>query len=204
MRVRGALAMILGATVLALWSCADEDLDTAGSKGRVVQTATPYAVLPAATIVSVAAPPTPPPTATPRPTATPERVTYKVAAGDTPGSIATKFDISTSELLRANNITNPSGLQIGQELIIPGVAPTPTPAPGATATATPKSTATATPATTATPAGTQVYIVKSGDTAIDIATTFGITVGQLAAANNTTEAALRNLQIGQRLTIPAR
>ncbi len=39
-------------------------------------------------------------------------------------------------------------------------------------------------------------------TATDIAKLFGITVARLAAANNVTEADLRNLQIGQRLTIP--
>ena len=132
-------------------------------------------------------------------------------------STAPRESPAVQPLLRVNNITNPSSLQIGQELIIPGALPTPTPAGGTpTATATPKSTATATPTATATatpkstatatgtPTGTQVYVVVAGDTAIDIASTFGITVAQLAAANNTTEAALRNLQIGQRLTIPAR
>jgi LysM repeat protein len=44
--------------------------------------------------------------------------------------------------------------------------------------------------------------VKAGDTAIEIAASFGVTVARLAAANGTTEAGLRNLQIGQRLTIP--
>jgi len=47
-------------------------------------------------------------------------------------------------------------------------------------------------------------VVQAGDTAIDIAARFGITVAQLAAANNTTQAALGSLQIGQRLTIPPR
>ncbi|MSP21702.1 MAG: LysM peptidoglycan-binding domain-containing protein [Dehalococcoidia bacterium] len=215
MRLRGGFAIILGVMSLTLWSCRDENGASTSAPG-VVASATPYAVLPAATIVAVVPPPPPPPAPTPRPTPTPERVTYKVAAGDIPGSIAAKFDISTSELLRANNITNSSGLQIGQELIIPGVTPTPGGAPAATATpkstataaptATPKSAATATPTSTptTTPGGTQVYIVVAGDTAIDIASKFGITVAQLAAANSTTEAALRNLQIGQRLTMPVR
>lgn len=201
MLLRGGLAVVLGAASLLLWSCSDEDLDpTKGAAPGVVTTATPYAVLPPATIVAVVPPPTAPPTATPRPTATPTpapaRVTYRLAAGDNPSSVAARFGISTAELLRANNITNPSSLQIGQELVIPGA--TPTPAAG-TPTATPSSAAT--PA--APPAGSEVYVVKSGDTAIDIASAFGITVAQLAAANNTTETALRSLQIGQRLTIPA-
>jgi LysM repeat protein len=44
--------------------------------------------------------------------------------------------------------------------------------------------------------------VKSGDTASAIAADLGITVRDLAAANNLTEADLRNLRIGQELRIP--
>jgi LysM repeat protein len=204
--------VVLAVASLTLWSCSDDaaDPDVSGATG-VVTTATPYAVLPAATIVAVQAPPTVPPTPTPRPattTPTPERVTYRVVAGDNPSSIGARFGVSPNELLRVNNLTNASGLQIGQVLVIPVVATpaaTATPTPSATPQSTPVPTVTpsATPTSTATPPpGSQVYMVQSGDTALGIAFQFDVTMAQLAAANNTTEAGLRTIQIGQRLIIP--
>lgn len=44
---------------------------------------------------------------------------YVVAKGDNPYSIAKKFKISYSELLKINHIDDPKLLQIGQKLIIP-------------------------------------------------------------------------------------
>lgn len=195
---------------VSMWAVACAGSDPAGAPS-VVPTASPYAVLPAATIVAKAPPPTAPPTLTPRPSPTPEveQVTYRIVAGDNPGSIAARFDISTAELLKANNITNPSTLQIGQTLVIP-VTPTPRPTPSAgpppAATATPRGSATATQTATPTatrPPGTQTYAVKSGDTASGIASSYAITVAELATLNSTSEAALRNLQIGQQLVVPA-
>jgi LysM repeat protein len=60
--------------------------------------------------------------ATATPTTTDEGV-YVVQEGDYPSSIAEKFDISVEELMEANDITDPTSLVVGQELIIP----TPTP-----------------------------------------------------------------------------
>lgn len=45
--------------------------------------------------------------------------TYVVKAGDNPGSIARQFGVSAAAVEQANNITNPSSLQIGQTLVIP-------------------------------------------------------------------------------------
>ena len=45
--------------------------------------------------------------------------TYTVAKGDNPYSIAKKMKISYNELIKANNIQDPTKLQIGQKLIIP-------------------------------------------------------------------------------------
>lgn len=45
--------------------------------------------------------------------------TYTVAKGDNPYSIAKKMKISYNELIKANNIKDPTKLQIGQKLIIP-------------------------------------------------------------------------------------
>nr|WP_236556952.1 peptidoglycan DD-metalloendopeptidase family protein [Calothrix sp. PCC 7507] len=48
-----------------------------------------------------------------------EPVAYEVKPGDTLAAIASRYGISVSELVRANNLTNPDQLQISQKLIIP-------------------------------------------------------------------------------------
>ncbi len=45
--------------------------------------------------------------------------TYVVVKGDNPVSIARKYKVSESELLKVNNIDDPRKLQIGQKLVIP-------------------------------------------------------------------------------------
>ena len=52
---------------------------------------------------------------------------YIVQEGDIPVTIAEQFGITAEELLEANGITDPTSLQIGQELIIPSPSPDPTP-----------------------------------------------------------------------------
>lgn len=89
---------------------------------------------PAATAVAVA-----PKAAAPEPVAeaskSPEPITaaangsttYVVKKGDNPYSLAHRFHVSYSELLKINNITDPKKLQIGQKLIIPPPKTTKTP-----------------------------------------------------------------------------
>jgi LysM repeat protein len=60
----------------------------------------------------------------------------------------------------------------------------------------------ATPIATATPDVPATYVVKSGDTGLEIAARFGITLEALAQANNVTTVQLNSLQIGQQLRIP--
>lgn len=61
-----------------------------------------------------------PRTSTPRPrgTATPTPVKYKVRTGDTLASIAKKFGVTTSDLIRVNGLKSDS-LTLGQTLVIP-------------------------------------------------------------------------------------
>lgn len=66
-------------------------------------------------------------------------VVYSVVAGDTVATIARRFGVTVEEILRANNITDSTRLQINQQLIIPGAreaTPPPLP-PAATPTVTP-------------------------------------------------------------------
>ena len=44
---------------------------------------------------------------------------YTVVKGDNPYKIAKKFKITPEELMKANNITDPKKIQIGQKLKIP-------------------------------------------------------------------------------------
>lgn len=50
-----------------------------------------------------------------------EYPTYIVQAGDTLGSIARSFGVSTEEIQTLNNLTDPNALAIGQQLLIPGL-----------------------------------------------------------------------------------
>lgn len=55
-------------------------------------------------------------------------VYYTVRPGDTLIGIAYRFGVNCWDIVRANNIANPSYIYVGQRLFIPGVvAPTPTP-----------------------------------------------------------------------------
>ena len=57
-------------------------------------------------------------------------VYYTVRPGDTLLGIAYRFGVNYWDIVRANNISNPSHIYAGQRLFIPGaVAPTPTPTP---------------------------------------------------------------------------
>jgi len=82
-------------------------------------------------------------------------VKHTVASGESLGIIARKYQISVGELAAANNITDPSKVRAGQQLIIPGgkvpvskntTASTPRPSNGKPATtSTPSSSSTTTP-----------------------------------------------------------
>ncbi|MGB2695917.1 MAG: LysM peptidoglycan-binding domain-containing protein [Dehalococcoidia bacterium] len=121
---------------------------------------------------------------------------YTVRAGDTLASIAARVGTTVDALIAANAGVDPTGLAVGQVLILPGgnttrrdedVLPAtvvPTPQPDRS--------------------GETTYTVKSGDNSSNIADSFGVTLDELAAANNTTVDDLRGLVVGEVLTIPAR
>ncbi len=150
-------------------------------------------------------PPAPPPPTSPPdtptpvpPTPTPAQVAlatppagsgvYVVQEGDTLSQIAAQFGITMEDLMAANGLTEADIIHPGQELIIPGVQ-VPTPEPP-----------TPTPPPPTPPPGATVYVVQEGDTLIQIAAQFGVTVEDIMAANGLTDAAL--IQVGQELIIP--
>jgi len=116
---------------------------------------------------------------------TPTTQQYKVAKGDTFGSIATKFKVTTAAIQKANPSVQPTKLQINQVLNIPApTAGATAPAPGAGDASTP-----------------QTYKVQSNDTLTKIATRFGTTVKALRALNGLKTDSIR---VGQTLKIPVK
>ena len=121
---------------------------------------------------------------------------YLVKAGDTPEKIARKHHVRLSDLMEANNLTNESAkrLKVGQKLVIPAKSAAGKGGrKGAGAQAKPVPTA-----------GPGEYIVKSGDNPDKIARKHRVRVADLLAANNLTEESAKQLQIGQKLVIPAK
>ncbi|NLF01894.1 MAG: LysM peptidoglycan-binding domain-containing protein, partial [Anaerolineales bacterium] len=71
-------------------------------------------------------------------------VVHVVQRGETLYSIARRYSVGMWDIARANGLTNPNRIYVGQRLVIPGTAPA-----GST--------------------GGQVYIVRAGDTLYRIA-----------------------------------
>lgn len=114
------------------------------------------------------------PVATPLPELDASSAWYVVRAGDTFSGIADLYGIGVSELAGLNAGVNANFLVVGQALVVPAV-----PSP---------------------PASTQNYTVRRGDTLNDIALRFGVTIEDLAMANDIAVSAI--LEVGQVLIIP--
>lgn len=123
----------------------------------------------------------------------PGGATYTVQAGDNPSSIADRFGTTMEAIIQANDIVDPTRLEVGQVLIIPGAGSGDGQVLGTTAE----------PPRTPEPSGEGTYTVQAGDNASNIADRFGITLDELAAANDTTINDLRSLSVGDVLTIPS-
>ena len=129
--------------------------------------------------------------------------TYTVESGDSLYAIAEKLGTTVDELMALNDLTS-NDLSVGQVLRVPGGGSPMTVhrrrRKSERATSTPKATespeSTRRPPSRATPReGQTEYTVQSGDNANDIALRFGVTVEELAAANNTTVDDLRSLEV---------
>lgn len=135
--------------------------------------------------------------------------THEVESGETPSGIAAQYGITVDELFAANGLETGAVLSVGQRLVIPvpqtiEAAPTEVSGPsnggdgGATGGDT---TAGETPSPSA-GGGSGTYTVVAGDIASDIAARFGISVEELAQANDMTVDEISSLIVGQVLTIP--
>jgi predicted chitinase/LysM repeat protein len=110
---------------------------------------------------------------------------YTVRSGDTLSGIADRFKTTTAALAKANNISNPNKIYVGQKLTIPGAG-------GGAAPVTQKPT----------PSKGSTYTVRSGDTLSGIASRHGTTTKALQQANNIADP--NKIYVGQKLTIPGR
>jgi predicted chitinase/cell envelope opacity-associated protein A len=108
--------------------------------------------------------------------------TYSVRSGDTLSAIASRYGTTTSALAKANGISNPNHIQVGQKLTVSGSS--------------------GTQGTSASGGKGGSYTVKSGDTLSGIADRFGTTTGALAKANGISNPNL--IRVGQKLTLPGK
>lgn len=127
---------------------------------------------------------------TPATTPTVKTTTHTVQSGESLTSIARKYNTTVQDVAALNGLSVTDGVLVNQKLQVPaGIK-----APKTTAKTEPK---------TEPKANTQSakYTVQSGDSLTSVASKYGITVAELAAANNlSTDAGLIR---GKTLTIPA-
>ena len=115
--------------VAALIAAACGGADTAPTPTPTSRPASPTAA-PTPSVNPAASPTPPEATATPASTTHPA-TTYEVQAGDTLFSIARRFGTTVDAIVAANSLADPSQIEVGQVLVIPGaVSPTSTPATG--------------------------------------------------------------------------
>jgi LysM repeat protein len=122
--------------------------------------------------------------------------TYTVERGDSLWSIAKKHGLTVAELSKANNVSSGTALKPGRKLIIPGKPGQPAAAQAETAPAASTTTTAAKPTN-----GEAVrHTVQSGESLGVIARKYGVSVGELAAANNITDPS--KVRAGQSLIVP--
>lgn len=119
-----------------------------------------------------------------------------VAAGDTLYSLATRHNISVDELARANGLTSPYGLYVGQKLTIPGE----TEAPFVQTVTVPVKSETSTTPNTKTRVQLREITVAAGDTLYSLSRRYSVPVNDLAVMNDLS--APFTLSIGQKLKVP--
>ena len=108
--------------------------------------------------------------------------THVVRAGETLAKIARQYGVSATALARANGISNPNFIRIGQRLAIPSAGGGSSGGAASTSGAT--------------------YKVRSGDTLSAIAGRLGVSTSALAAANGITNP--NRIYVGMVLRVPGK
>lgn len=124
-------------------------------------------------------------------TAPPSAQTHTVQPGETLRSIAEFYGMTVEDLAAINGIVNPDAIYVGQTL---NVVPMPQTAPPVVSTQ-------SAPSQESAPAATAiVHVVQPGETLFRIATRYGVTVADVAAANGIADPTV--IYAGQQLIIP--
>ncbi|MFP5307193.1 MAG: LysM peptidoglycan-binding domain-containing protein [Gammaproteobacteria bacterium] len=125
---------------------------------------------------------------------------HKVGKGETLGGIAREYRVSLADVRKANGIGSSSLIRIGQVLKIP---PHEEARPGPISVAVGESKPSLTRAQRAaarSESDGSTHVVGRGDTLIDIARRYGVSVDALKQANGLSSSMIR---VGQRLSVPA-
>ena len=111
-----------------------------------------------------------------------------LAPGETVAVLSRRYGVPMGAIIKANNLTSPNDVKIGQRLVIPrqGSAPVTTQAPATLPAA---------------PAHGGFHVAGPGDTLLKIAQRYRVSVPELARANNLAPNAA--IKRGDRLAIPA-
>jgi len=107
---------------------------------------------------------------------------YVVIRGDTFSSIGKKFNLAASAIAKANPGVDPTRLKVGQKLVVPASA-SPSMATAALGNA-----------------GENLYVVKTGDTLLQIAKVHGTTVTEVKTLNGLKT---DRIKVGDKLKLPA-
>ena len=113
---------------------------------------------------------------------------YTVKTGETLGEIAERFNTSVNRLMQLNGISDPTQLQAGSRLVVPGARQASSSTPGSTRTSSTKS-------------GSREHVVKEGETLSEIADAYNLPVQKLASLNSISDPNL--LMSGTRLKLTA-
>lgn len=124
------------------------------------------------------------PAATGGPTGSVSGSVHTVQRGETLYRISVAYGVSQQAIIAANNLINPSHIEVGQQLTIPGTSTVPTPSTD--------------PAQSP---GPGTHVVQRGETLNIIARQYNTSWPALAQANNIANPSL--VYVGQVLTIPA-
>jgi murein DD-endopeptidase MepM/ murein hydrolase activator NlpD len=127
---------------------------------------------------------------------------HVVVSGETLWSIAQQYGVTLAGLETANNIADPSQIQVGQRLTIPAAGPSTTPtAPLPAPTTAPKAPAAA-PTAAPTAEFRATHMVVAGESLGRIAARYGTSISEMATVNGITD--VNSLYVGQRLLVPGK